>query len=95
MTPSTSDARFEAERVGNDVDDLSLPADRVEDLDLSPGVSKDPDVPGLTTAASVENRAVEFDALRGHRRRPSLRPSTDRHLGRQSLLSSSGGSSEW
>ena len=63
MTPFDLQSRFETERVGHDVDDPSLPPDRVDDLDLSAGVSKDPDVSRLTAAACVEDRAVEFDSL--------------------------------
>ena len=54
---------LEAEGVSNDVKNPALAADRVDDLDLSAGMPKCPDVSGLTTSACVKDGSVEFDAL--------------------------------
>ena len=61
--PFDLQSRFQAERVGHDVDDPPLPPDRVDYLDVARGGAQDPDVSGLTAAAGVENRSIEFDPI--------------------------------
>lgn len=56
-------SRLKAKGVGNNVQDPSLAADRVDDLDLSTCVSKRPDVSGLASPACVEDGAIEHHAF--------------------------------